>query len=91
MSETLATGLVFALGFYVAMGAVFGAYFLVRGLERIDPRARGAGWGFRLAVLPGMIALWPIILRRFISGSSVPPEEHNAHRDATLEPPGGAA
>jgi hypothetical protein len=88
MLETIATGLVFLLGFYVAMGVVFALYFLVRGLRQIDPRAGGSTRGFRLIALPGLVALWPIVLRRFMSGSSVPPEEHNAHRDATLEKPG---
>jgi len=51
-----------------------------KGVDRIDPNARGAGLGFRLLILPGSAALWPLLLRRWIAGSP-PPAERNTHRD----------
>jgi hypothetical protein len=42
--------------------------FLGLGLTRIDHGAKGAGLGFRLLILPGLIALWPLMLIRWLSG-----------------------
>ena len=78
--EQAAVWLVRALGVYAAAGLVFAIAFVLRGVERIDPAAKGASWGFRLIVLPGVVALWPLLLRRWISGA--PPAEKNAHRAA---------
>ncbi|MFQ5349131.1 MAG: hypothetical protein ACE5EG_01670 [Thermoanaerobaculia bacterium] len=80
MSETLATWLVTALGVYAGLGLLFGIAFVARGAARIDPQAVGGSWGFRLAILPGVVALWPLLARRWAAGRQ-PPEERNAHRD----------
>jgi hypothetical protein len=81
-AETLARVLVQAAGAYVALGAAFAVAFLWRGVERVDPSARGSSRGFRLIVLPGVIALWPLLARRWLSGGGAPPVERNAHRRA---------
>ncbi len=80
MAETIAGWLVTALGVYAGLGLVFGVAFVTRGAARIDPQAVGGSWGFRLAILPGVVALWPLVARRWASGQP-PPEERNAHRD----------
>ena len=59
-----------ALGLYVAVGAVFAIFFVTLGVARVDPAARGAPWGFRLIILPGTVALWPIMLLKFIRGGA---------------------
>lgn len=51
--------LIFALHF--AIGALFGVFFVWRGVSRIDAAADGCGWLFRLLILPGVIALWPML------------------------------
>lgn len=79
-TDQLVGWLLGATGLYLAFGALFGVAFVVRGARRIDPRAAGGSWGFRLAILPGVAALWPILARRWVAGSP-PPEERNAHRD----------
>ena len=56
------------LGLYTAAGAVFALAFLVLGLSRIDNGAKGAGLMFRLLILPGLIALWPLMLIRWVAG-----------------------
>ena len=66
---------------YIACGLAFAPFFVWRGLGRIDPAAQPAGLGFRLIILPGVVALWPVLLRRWLAGS-LPPMERNAHRDA---------
>ena len=80
MSETIAAWLVAAVGVYAALGLLFAVAFVLRGAARIDPQAAGGSWGFRLAILPGVVALWPILARRWARGAP-PAEERNAHRD----------
>ncbi|MEQ1863977.1 MAG: hypothetical protein ABL996_04920 [Micropepsaceae bacterium] len=53
---------------YAAAGGVFALGFLILGLTRVDHGASGAGILFRLLIIPGLIALWPIILVRWIVG-----------------------
>lgn len=81
MSETLAVWLVRLLLAYLAAGVVFAVPFAVRGVGAIDPIAAESTRGFRLIIVPGAIALWPLLLRRWIAGSA-PPVERNAHREA---------
>lgn len=52
-----------ALGAYVALGALFASTFVVRGIQSVDPVAKGSTLGFRLIVLPGVVAMWPLLLR----------------------------
>ncbi|MDH3525299.1 MAG: hypothetical protein OES32_17115 [Acidobacteriota bacterium] len=67
---------------YVVAGALFGVAFVTRGVARVDRAAREAGWGFRLAILPGVTALWPLLAWRWWRGAGGPPTERNAHREA---------
>jgi hypothetical protein len=83
----IAPWLVRALGAYAAIGVLFAGAFLTRGIERLDPGAHGSGWGFRLIVLPGVVALWPLLLQRWLAGAGLPVEA-NAHRRAA-QPGGG--
>ncbi len=80
MPESVASLLVTLLGAYVALGLIVAVAFVLRGVGRIDPRAVEGTWGFRLAILPGAAALWPLVLSRWRRGGP-PPEERNAHRD----------
>lgn len=59
-----------ALTLYAAMGFVFAIAFLDRGVSRVDGQAAGASLGFRLIILPGVMALWPFLLRRWIRSRS---------------------
>jgi hypothetical protein len=70
------------LAAYLGCGLVFAIPFALVGAKRIDPRAEHATRGFRLLVLPGAMALWPLLLHRWISGVHEPPEERTAHREA---------
>lgn len=51
-----------AVAAYAAAGVLCAALFVSRGIDRVDPGARGAGWGFRLVVMPGCAALWPLVV-----------------------------
>lgn len=74
--------LVRAVDLYLLIGMLFSFYFVASGVNRIDPSARTAGLGFRLLIVPGTIALWPVLARRIVRGQSEPPPECNAHRRA---------
>lgn len=55
---------------YASMGFVFAIAFLARGVSRIDGQAAGASLGFRLLIFPGVTALWPLLLGRWIRARS---------------------
>ena len=63
----IANGIVLLLGVYAAAGLVFVAAFVIAGIGRIDQVANGSSIGFRLIVLPGAAALWPLLLRRWLN------------------------
>ena len=81
---TTATWLVNILGIYLSVGIVFAIAFVWKGGGKIDPSAQEGTIGFRLLILPGAAALWPILARRWLDGAG-PPEEHNPHRAAAQE------
>lgn len=64
MTEVLARAVLGLLAVHGLAGLVFAARFLPRRIERVDPSARGSGWGFRLLILPGVVALWPLLWAR---------------------------
>ena len=66
------TILLSALGVYLSLGVPFAAAFVTRGVQRLDPAAVNSSWSFRLLILPGVAALWPFLLRRWMRGSPPP-------------------
>ncbi len=74
---------VLLIGAYLGVGAVFGALFVSLLVRRIDPDAEHGSWGFRLAILPGAIALWPWMVARLVRGGE--PRERGPHLDAAQE------
>ena len=71
-----------ALGTYLAIGLGFAIPFVFWGVKKIDPHAAHGSWGFRLLIIPGTIALWPLLARRWLKGLNEPPEENDTHRCA---------
>ena len=67
-------------GVYLAGGLMFAVPFVLFGVKRIDPHAAQGSWGFRLLIIPGTMAFWPLLLRRWLKGVHEPPEEQTAHR-----------
>jgi hypothetical protein len=59
-----AQGLILAAQVYGAIGAVIAAVFLVVGIDRIDPAARGT-YTFRPLLVPGLVVLWPMVIVRW--------------------------
>jgi hypothetical protein len=62
----IAATLVQAAEIYAAIGAGVAVLFLVFGIDRIDPSARGT-YTFRLALVPGIVLLWPVVSMRWLA------------------------
>jgi hypothetical protein len=60
-----AEAIVAALKIYVALGLVFGIAFVSVGVTKIDTAAKNTGPGFRLTILPGVVAFWPLLMARW--------------------------
>jgi hypothetical protein len=70
---------VFCFAVYAASGFLFALIFVFRGVQQVDSEAQGSGMGFRLLILPGVAAFWPMFFRRWVRGIQ-PPIERNPHR-----------
>lgn len=64
----IAQTIVWILLLYFGIGLLFALFFVIAGIIRMDAATKHSGWGFRLLMFPGAIALWPILLRRVIGG-----------------------
>jgi hypothetical protein len=80
MGLTLARLVAGALEAYVTVGAVAALFLLGHRVERLDPVLSRSPLAVRGLLFPGMLALWPIFLRRRLLGR-LAPEERNPHRD----------
>lgn len=49
---------------YALLGALAAVIFLLVGLDRCEPNARGA-YAFRPLLFPGLLLLWPYVLWRW--------------------------
>lgn len=72
MPQPMAETLVALLLGYAALGLLFAVPFALRGAARIDPDATHGTWGFRLLILPGAAALWPLLALRWMRARSGP-------------------
>lgn len=59
---------------YAAIGAAFGLLFITSGVGRVDHAAIGAPWSFRLLILPGVAALWPLMLLKWVRATRPDPD-----------------
>jgi hypothetical protein len=62
VAETILLGVLM----YLVCGLAVGVPLVLRGVDRIDEAARGASMGFRLLILPGTIALWPLMFGKWV-------------------------
>jgi hypothetical protein len=51
---------------YLALGILFALAFVAIGIGRVDPVAKDSSVGFRLIIFPGVVAMWPWLLKRWI-------------------------
>ena len=80
MFEIASKAFVYGLEVYAGLGFVFALVFVQVGVQRLDPEARRSGVGFRLLILPGAAAFWPMLLRRWMQHVTEPPVEETPHR-----------
>ncbi|MDF2115104.1 hypothetical protein PY365_05930 [Roseiarcaceae bacterium H3SJ34-1] len=66
----LAALIVEAAIWYGSAGLVVATVFLIFGIGRIDPAARGA-YAFRPLLIPGVVLLWPYVLIRWAARERV--------------------
>jgi hypothetical protein len=80
----MAAAFLIALGAYLASGIVFALAFVWFGAGRVDAHAKEGTWGFRLLIIPGAAALWPLLLSRWLCGIHEPPEQCDPHRRSAV-------
>lgn len=80
MLETLANSLVHLSYVYAAAGLLFALCFVAIGISRVDHEAEGSSLGFRLIILPGVIAFWPLLAIRWVGERREPPSQKDSHR-----------
>ena len=85
MAETIANILVLLLGVYMGIGLIFSIPFVLKGAGKIDSTAAGGTIGFKLLIIPGAIAFWPLLANRWRKKTGEPPEEKNPHRIAACK------
>ena len=86
ISEATAGWIVNGLSAYAAVGVLFALFFVVAGVNRVDPVARESTWGFRVMIFSGSVALWPLLLKRWLLRQTAP-AENNPHRSAARGEP----
>lgn len=72
MSVETAEALVSIAAAYLALGVAFASAFVIWGVAAIDPDARGMPWLARLLIVPGVAALWPLMLWKWFTQKSPP-------------------
>lgn len=72
MPQPLAEIALALLELHLGIGVLFAIAFQLRGLALIDAAAAHGSRGFRIAITPGVVALWPILLRRWLHTRRTP-------------------
>ena len=55
-----------SVGIYLALGIFFAVYFVISGAAKMDPVANGAPVTFKALIVPGSVALWPLLAFKLI-------------------------
>lgn len=65
MAETIVSILVMIAGLYLVIGIVFYFPFMKKGVHHMDDGVKSAPRFFKLLIFPGVMALWPLLLRKW--------------------------
>jgi hypothetical protein len=68
MLNSMSTALLI-FGVYLAVGLIVGVSFALRGVDRVDPVVTGSPIMFRTVILPGCVALWPVVCWKWWSAT----------------------
>ena len=77
MSAALASTIELVFALYLGAGIAFALPFAAVGAGRLDPDARAGSLGFRILIVPGAAALWPLLLVRWLRGPRPSPTPHD--------------
>ncbi len=55
------------LALYFSLGLLFGIFFLFKGATKIDPILANSKKKVRVLLLPGVIAIWPFLVKKAYS------------------------
>jgi len=75
VSAIFATAFWLGLAAYAGAGALVALWLIAGALQRFDPEAARAPWRVKLLLVPGMLALWPVLIARALG---VRPREDRA-------------
>jgi hypothetical protein len=64
---TIGILLLYAFGLYVAVGVAVGIAFACYGVTRVLEHPTTVSLGARILLFPASAALWPLVLRRWLS------------------------
>ena len=70
MIETVANIFLAALAIYLVLGIVFSISFYRKGVHQIDDGVKSAPRSMKVLIFPGVVALWPILLKRVKKGGA---------------------
>jgi glycerol-3-phosphate acyltransferase PlsY len=56
----------YAFGIYLVIGLIFSLWFVFKGARQLDENLSGASISVRLLLIPGSIALWPLLLYKIV-------------------------
>ncbi len=59
--------LVYIFYAYLVIGLIFGLWFVFKGVQKVDAGMKDIKWILRFMILPGTIALWPIMLKKYLT------------------------
>jgi hypothetical protein len=83
MIESVFSALAGIAAVYAGCGLIVAALFLALCCKSFDPSAVNGSWGFRVLIVPGIIALWPVILAKVLAvrrgGTAQGPAETPVH------------
>lgn len=51
---------------YCAIGLLFAVWFVVRGVNKVDPGMHAVHWAVRALIFPGSLLLWPVLLKKYL-------------------------
>ncbi len=57
------------VGIYLIFGFVFAFAFVIKGVKKIDESAQGSTVGFRVIIIPGVIVLWVLLLKKWLNAN----------------------